>query len=245
MTEFIAAILSPINLVLTVLLAVIIGYWLFVILGVLGMDVLDFDTDPDVDADLEIDPDVAIEPGTSVNTDIDPDIELHSHGHAHSAQGIAGGGMALSVMRFFNVGTVPLTILISVLVLMLWMMSVALHPLIGEWNVAFKLVMLVPTTAVAALVTKIITTPLAIVFTKLQAAEKAETNIRLVGQRCTVVTGQADASFGQAEVQTDGAPIRLSVRTTAPGIVIPKGAEAVLVAHNKPGGFYHIRAFDP
>ena len=52
--------LMPANIGATVFLAMILAYWLTVLLGALDLDFLDFDLDADVDADLGSDLDVSV-----------------------------------------------------------------------------------------------------------------------------------------------------------------------------------------
>lgn len=52
--------LMPANFGATILLAMMVCYWLMVILGTLDLDFLDFDIDTDIDADLGSDLDVSV-----------------------------------------------------------------------------------------------------------------------------------------------------------------------------------------
>ena len=55
MIELISIAFSPLNIVFTVLLILIVLYWITVILGVLDVDLFDIDFDTDVDVDAEVD----------------------------------------------------------------------------------------------------------------------------------------------------------------------------------------------
>ena len=100
MSEFIDAILSPVNLVLSIFLLGCFGYWAMVCLGALDIDVFDFDFDADGEVDVE-----------------------------------PGGTSSLSLIRFFNLGEVPLTVLASIFVLILWVVGVGTHRYIGDWSI--------------------------------------------------------------------------------------------------------------
>ena len=94
MGELIQAAFSPVNLVLTVLLILVVLYWLMVILGALDVDLFDIDLDADIDADADADVD------------------------------IADGGFLRGLLLFFYIGEIPIMILVSILVLSMWSISV-------------------------------------------------------------------------------------------------------------------------
>lgn len=211
MTEFIHAITSPVNLVLTVLLGCCMGYWLIVILGVLTPDAFDIDLDLDADGDV--------------------DVQTGGHGF--------GGA---SLIKFFNVGEVPLMILLSVFIGILWFTGVVLHPYIGGWGILFQFLMLIPMGVGALLLTKVLTQPLRHVFAKLREEERAAPRTFL-GERCTIVSATADHKHGQAEFETGGAPLRLNIRTADEGETLKRGDEAVIVADRDEKGMYTVRGF--
>ena len=84
--------LLPYNLPLTLSLGLVVLFWVFSLLGAIGVDALDVDIDADADAD--------------------------------------GGGLGdlpAAMLRLVNAGSVPLTVVLSVLVLAMWMTSLCLN----------------------------------------------------------------------------------------------------------------------
>ena len=211
MSEFIDAILNPINLVLTILLGMFVLYWVSVCLGAIDMDALDVDLDVDLDADADLD------------------------GSHHA---IPGSGF----LRFFNLGEVPLMVLLSVFVLVLWAVGVASHRYIGGWSVLMQLLVLLPMILAAALLTKLATAPLKKVFRELEASQHTG-EIDFIGMRCTVASLSLDQRHGQVEVQTDGSPIKLSAYLESEHAALQRGDEAVIVSHDKERGVYRVRGF--
>lgn len=208
MTEFIDAILSPVNLMLTIMLVAAMGYWLLVILGTLAPDSLDFDFDLDADTDIDT-------------------------GHGP-------GGIALA--KFFNLGEVPLMVLVSIFLAVMWFTGVVLHPMIGGWAVILQVAMLVPMAIVAVLLTKLLTQPFKGLLKHLRSGEDAG-KVELIGRRCVVISARVDDRAGQVEFQTDGAPLRLNVRTADASQTLSRGDEAVIVADRDERGVYVIRGF--
>ncbi|MEX0777085.1 MAG: hypothetical protein WD042_15380 [Phycisphaeraceae bacterium] len=219
MQELLDAIASPVNLALTVLLGLAVLYWLLVIFGALTIDALDFDMDGPGDL-----PDGG-------------DIDLPAHG----TDDLAHAAMSLSWLRFFNVGTVPLMFLLSIFLLMLWLAGVILHPVIGAWGVLFQILLLVPMALAAALITKVLTMPLATIFRRMREQEEAERRVVMVGQRARVVSTRLTDRYGQVEVETNGSPLRLNARVTEAGQELKRGDEVILVAEDEQGKFFIVR----
>ena len=227
---------SPVNLALSVMLVMILIYWVIVIAGAVGMDSLDLDLDidgePDFDIDLDVDADV------DVDVDVDADVDVDTDGNLFHA------GIGTSIPRFFHIGTVPLLVLLSVFVLTLWSIGVLSYRWIGSWGIILQVLMLIPFAIGALILTKVLTVPLQMLFKRMQEQEDAEQKVNLIGQRCIVVSLTADHKHGQVEVQTEGAPLRLNVITGDTADVLNKGDEAVLVAKSSTPGVYTIRGFD-
>ena len=182
-----------VNLPYTLLLLLVVLYWISVMVGVLDMDALDLDL-----GEFEVEIDDA---------------------------GPAGGGHE-GLLEYFNLRQVPLSIVVSLFALSLWLLGVlANHYLHGTSSGLLGLILFVPNVLVSAHVAKFVTRPLVPLFRSLHA-DIAETR-DLIGSRVTVTSSKADATFGQAELASDGAPITLSVRTE--GEALSKGTEAVIL----------------
>lgn len=210
MSQFFDAILSPVNLVLTIMLVLCLAYWLLVALGSIALDTLDIDLDADLDTAGD--------------------------------GGFSGGSIALGVGKFLNVGEVPLMILLSIYLLVLWLVGMFVHPWVGGWGVIVQVLALVPMGIVAALVTKLLTQPLASVFRKLREAEEAERHLNLVGMRGRVISGEVNERYGQIEVETQGNPVKLNARIAAGEADLAKGSEVVIVAQQD-DNTYLVRGF--
>ncbi|MEM1354375.1 MAG: hypothetical protein AAGC44_02375 [Planctomycetota bacterium] len=209
MSEFIDAMLSPVNLVLTVMLVFCLGYWLLVAFGSVALDSLDIELDTDLDTD----------------------------------GGFGGGSIALGVGKFLNVGEVPLMILLSIYLLVLWLVGMFAHPWVGGWGVILQVLALVPMGIVAALVTKLLTQPLASVFRKMREDEEAERHLNLVGMRGRVISGEVNDRYGQIEVETTGNPVKLNARIATGDASVLKGREVVIVSEQEEDNTYIVRGF--
>ena len=220
LSDLLKACFTAINMPYTLLLGVVFLYWISVIAGALDISVLDFDADLDGDADLDLD------------ADVDGAGDL----------GDVGDGGIRAVLRYFNVGEVPLTIIISFFALSLWAIGI-----LSNWylhrnsSVLLGLALMVPNVLVSLHVAKFCSIPFRALFKALDKGS-GEQNEDLIGRRCTVTTSTATPTFGQVEVKTKGAPLLLSVRSD--GETLPRGTSAVIMEFDKPAGLYTISKLD-
>lgn len=211
MSEFFAAILSPVNFALTVLLVCFMFYWLVVMFGMTDLDAFD------------------------VDVDVDTDVDAPSGGSA------VGGGM-MGILKFLNVGEVPLMVLLSTFALVMWTIGVLAHIFVGAWSIGVQLLALIPMAVIAVLLTKILTQPAKRVFAKMDESAAAG-SVEVLGQRCLIISATADHRHGQAEIKTAGAPVKINVKTPSQEIVLLRGSEAVVVNDRDENGVYIIRGF--
>ncbi len=140
MLEFLEASLLPVNLPYTILMLVVLIYWVSVILGVLDFDFLDFDVDVDVDLDVDADMDVD-----------------------------AGGGFGFSqVLYFFNIGSLPFMIILSFLAFFMWSASVLANHYVGNSSWLIALGLFVPILIGSLFLTKFATIPFVKMFAAME-----------------------------------------------------------------------------
>ena len=220
MIEFFEVCLWPVNLPFTVLLGLVFLYWVSVLVGAIAFDT--FDVDPGGHAD--------------VDGHIDVDVGGGGHSGIHSA---------LAVLRFFNVGEVPLMILVSVFALVMWTIAVLGNYYLNDPEDPRALItvgLLVGNIIVSLFVAKLVTMPLCYVFKHMDAGLTEK--IKVVGKTCVIKTAEATPTSGQAEMETDGAPLLLNVRTRE-GETLAKGDEALIVDHHEAeSGTYDVVKFD-
>ncbi len=212
MVELMTIAFSPLNIVFTVLLIVIVLYWITVIIGVLDVDLFDIDFDADMDFDAD--------------ADVDADLD-----------GTPEGSRAL--MEFFYIGEIPIMVLVSLMILSMWALSVlgnyyfnpndrVIHALgLGVLNVVISLC-----------IVKVIGAPLRPFYALFNKDYNAPR--KLMGRVCCVSTTQVTHDrMGQAEVTTKGAPIIVNVKSKQDHS-FKKDDQAVIVGKNKETGIYYI-----
>ncbi len=145
------------------------------------------------------------------------------------------------VLAFFNVGSVPLMILVSFTALFLWVGSILGNYYLGG-PVWVSLLLFVPNLLVSLLLTKVVTSPLKWIFR--QEPNEVERNHQVIGRTCTVLLPANDKKIGQAEVPIQrGAPLLLTVRTTT-GNQMARGEKGLIIDYDKNAHTYLIEPYD-
>ncbi len=217
---------SPPNLIPTTLLFLCIVYGIMVILGALDANFLDFDVDADLDIDLDVDMDMDVD----ADIDADTDIDANSSG---SSFGLA------SILKFFNIGQVPFMIYLSILSLFLWPFSILLNYSIQNTSFALGLILLVPNLIASLFLTKIVSTPLAKSFSKMNKGHKDED---LIGKAGTVVLTISGQKMGQVEYVGEKGDFLLLNAKTKEGIHIKKDSKVEFI--EKKDGYYMVVPYE-
>lgn len=193
------------NLPLTILLGLVILFWILTLVGALSSDSLDVDLDADLDGEV---------------------------GHLSE--------IPAALLRLVNAGYVPVTVVLSVLILVMWIVSITFNyyfnPGHSGWvALGFAAVAFV----MGVIATKLITQPLVPFMRKLKAAENAAPVIGEVG---VVRSIRIDSEFGQVEVaRPGGAPALLNARLGPDGEPAPRGTEVAIVSYDDSKGIYLVR----
>ena len=219
MQEFLNSILSFPTSMFTGVLGLVVLYWITVVMGVLDLDVLDFDLDVDAGADGAFD--------GADGGDLDADAE-------HPG-GISG------LIHALGLAGVPLTISGSLLALVAWVVSNLLMrgvavvlPNAGGSLVVGLLVAAVAFFTGAAVASRAVK-PLRPVF----ATQHAALRSHFVGKVCTVTTLKVTERFGQAEIEDGGAGQLVQVRCLDAND-LSRGDKALIFDYDEKDEVYHV-----
>jgi hypothetical protein len=201
--------------IFTVLLGIVLIYWILAFIGAADVEMFDIDVDADIDLDLDID----------AGADID----------ANGLNGLAG------LLMNWGLSGIPVTVVISLLVTLSWAISYLIvslvFPLIPfEWlKVLVGIVLLIISFALSIPITAILIRPLKKFFTSHDAVKKSS----LIGLECVIKTGQVTLDFGQAELEDGEAGMILDVRAND-AYGIKKGDVVLLVEYNEDDESYLV-----
>ncbi len=198
--------------IFTFLLGVVTLYWLVAVLGVVDIDILDFDI-PDADG------------GLGVNADSD----------VSTPDALAG------IMLKIGLHGVPVTIIVSFISLFGWLCCYYLaHFLLGYFPEGIlRYLTGIPiffgSLFIAVMITAVIIKPLRPLFKKAQQ----HTEKLVLGQSAIVRTSKVDNDFGEATLDDGGAGLILKVRSSGDS-VFKKGDKVVLLEYIKEKNVYRV-----
>ncbi|MEY3896868.1 MAG: hypothetical protein RLZZ214_2389 [Verrucomicrobiota bacterium] len=199
----------PYNLPFTLLLGLVVVFWVLTLLGAVGVDSLDANLD----------------------------------GAGNDAGGDLGDVPA-AMLRVVNAGFVPLTVVLSILILMMWVASITLNYYFNpgqSWLLAGGF--LVVAFVLAVIATKILTQPLVPLMRRLKEAENVAPVIGEVG---VVRSIEMDSIYGQVEVErAGGATALLNARLGADAAPVPRGTTVAIISLDEASGLYLVRALPP
>lgn len=228
MSELLSEAFRLINLPFTILLIIVIGYWLLVAVGALGAPGGDGDLDVGAHADADAD------------MDLDHDVDGAHHqveGH-HAAHGShESPSWWVGALKFLNFGDVPAMVILSVLVLSLWSFGIIAN---AYWTGDSRLLtaaFLGLNFAASVVITRYATMPFKPLFRMLN--KDHDENVEIIGKPCRIVTSEATPDFGQAEIAAKGAPIVIHVRTLNDA-VLSRGDIAVVVREDRERRIFFI-----
>lgn len=228
MGEVLNEALAYYNLPLTVLLLLVVIYWLMVIVGVLGMESFDIDAGTELDLDTDVDVDLHADAGGHPDLDVDPG------GHA------GGGGLGLTVLRFLNFGQVPAMVVVSVLILAMWFLSMVGNFILnGSGGLLIAGGVFLGSLFAGALLAKLVTAPLKPLFRALN--RNYDTHEPIIGRNCVVKSIEVSDTNGQAEIEREGATLLINVRVAAGRGFLHRGDHALVVGHDVERDFFIIR----
>lgn len=195
----------PCNLPLTILLGLVILFWLFTLIGAFSVDSIEADLDTDGDGMID---------------------------HI--------GDISAAMLRMVNAGSVPVTVVLSLLILMMWLVSITLNYYFNPTqNVLFCVLFFIAAFIGGVIATKLITQPLVPFMRKLKEAENAAP---VIGEEGIVRSISIDSTYGQVEVpRPDGAPALLNARLGHDAAAVPRGTPVIVVSLDESTGVYLVR----
>ncbi|WP_437807120.1 glycine zipper family protein [Sorangium sp. So ce1078] len=240
MAEVLAASLVFPAVIFTVVLALALIYWLFVLVGALDLDLLGGahgDATPDLGG-LEGAAKGALE-GAAKGA-----VEGAAKGAVEGA--IDGADGVGSVLVALDLHRVPATVTLTLIAAFGWFTS-ALSTMLAEplwlgWGLprwTLGLAVLAGSLVVAVLLTSLAVRPLGPLFVTRHGQSKKD----LVGRVCVISTGRVDERFGQAVIDEGGASHILDVRCDTPG-ALRRGDRALLVSWDPDGEVFSVEPLD-
>jgi hypothetical protein len=255
MTEFLHSILTFPALPLTVAMGVVLLYWLFVIIGAVGLDALDGGAESvagGAKAAGEALAGGAKAAGEALTGAAKAAGEvLGGGGHdaiggdvgGHDVGGHDAGGHDASdgggLMAVLGLGKVPITITFSAVTFFAWAATVlASRPLEG-FGLLPRLGVLLGALVASLFVSSVALRPMGKLF---QAATPASRH-DVIGQLCTISSGKVEANFGTATVDDGAAGLNVHVVCSKQN-TLKKGDRALLSSFDAEREVYEVEPLD-
>lgn len=217
MQEFLNIITSFPTIVLTMLMALVLLFWISAILGAIDIDFFDFDVDADIDVDI----------------DVDADADVDGEG---TASGIVG------LLASLGLSGVPLSVSMSLWVLFAWVacffgVSLILQHIAWAWYFYY------PLAAGLLLGSIVLTVPIAALGVRplrgLFISHQAQSSHSLVGEFCRIDSLEVTENFGYARIDRQGEDFRINVWSQVPNELI-KGTQALVIGYDKVVDRYQV-----
>jgi hypothetical protein len=209
--ELLQASISQNQILYTLALGLVVVYWSMVIIGVLNFD-----------------------------TDV-PDALMDGDGVTDFSHDASTGSVWLSTSRVFGFAKVPIVVWASFLILFMWFFSLVLNRFGNPEATTLRALLLVgPNFIISAIITKIVTIPVARLFSAMSESDpEAEV---VLGRAGVITTMEADESYGQVEITGKGAPLLINVRTLPGSASLKKGASVKITSAGPDHKFYYIES---
>jgi hypothetical protein len=248
MSEFLHSILSFPALPLTVAMGVVLLYWLFVIIGAVGLDALDGGAESitgGAKAAGEALTGAAKAAGEvlsggghdAIGGDVGGDVGGHDvGGHDASGHDASDGGGLMAVL---GLGKVPITITFSAVTFFAWAATVLAGRQLEGFGFLPRLGVLVGALLFSVVASSLALRPMAKLF---QAPRPASRN-DVIGKLCTISSGKVEANFGTAIVDDGAAGLNVHVVCNKQN-TLKKGERALLLSFDSQREVYEVEPLD-
>ncbi len=229
MDQFLHAITSFPTVPLTVILGVVVGYWIFALVTGAAFHGGDAVTGGIKGA------------GEAVTGAIKGSTEALGHHHAGNADTADGHGDAAEAGLFgmLGLGRVPVTITLSAAILLAWAASTLGALTLNPLGLVLQLAVLLGAIVTGLLATAVVLRPLGKALNQDRPARRRDS----LGQICTITSGKVDATFGTAQVADGAAGLNVHVVCPKPN-TLKKGDRALLVDFDPVKDTYEIEPID-
>jgi len=198
---------SEVNITLTVLLIILILYWLATMISGIDFD-LDVDVDIDVDIDADVDLDTGLEGGNMdfqdvANAEVDREHVVNKRTRKLKWWQI--------LLIYFNFVGLPFMFTFTFWIFLWWFITVLTTSITGSYDNSFGFVIVLAGIIPALILTKIVTTPFKSFFKNLN--KDGDKATEFIGRQALLMSTISGEKLGNAEVLADGNPMSIYVKS--------------------------------
>ncbi|PQJ31319.1 hypothetical protein BST92_04995 [Nonlabens arenilitoris] len=207
MENYFNILFSEVNITLTVLLIILILYWLATMVSGIDFD-LDVDVDIDVDIDADVDLDTGLEGGNMdfqdvANAEVDREHVVNKRTRKLKWWQI--------LLIYFNFVGLPFMFTFTFWIFLWWFITVLTTSITGSYDNSFGFVIVLAGIIPALILTKIVTTPFKSFFKNLN--KDGDKATEFIGRQALLMSTISGEKLGNAEVLADGNPMSIYVKS--------------------------------
>ncbi len=207
MENYFNILFSEVNITLTVLLIILILYWLATMITGIDFD-LDIDVDVDVDIDADIDLDTGLEGGNMdfqdvANAEVDREHVVNKRTRRLKWWQI--------LLIYFNFVGLPFMFTFTFWIFNWWLITVLATLITGSYDNSFGFIIVLAALIPALILTKITTTPFKSFFKNLN--KDGDKAVDFLGREALLLSSISGDKLGNAEVMADGNLMSIYVKS--------------------------------
>ncbi len=219
---------SSVNIILSLLVILLILYWLFTMVS--GID---FDLDIDVDIDVDVDADVDLDTVTSIK-DL-ANVEINEEDIIRDPRKKLEWWQV--ILLYFNFVGLPFMFTFTCWIFIWWLCTVISTSITASYNNSFGYTLLVAGIIPSLFLTKLFTTPFKGFFKNLNPDGDAPKN--LTGKKGVMLSKISGKKMGSAEVVIGGTPLSIYAKSFD-GETISYKQDIVVVKQSDDKNFYWV-----
>nr|WP_256439417.1 OB-fold-containig protein [Aquimarina sp. MMG015] len=239
MKELVEIAFSQVNIVLTILMILLILYWLFTMISGVDFDLdVDVDIDVDVDADLDMDTDSNIEGGNLDFEDI-ANTEVNKEDIVGKRRKPLKWWQILLI--YFNFVGLPFMFTFTCWIFIWWLCTTITTSLTYSYNSDIGFIFFLAAIIPSLLITKVFTTPFKSFFRNLN--KDGDAPIDLIGRKGVIQSTISEDKMGSAEVVVEGNPMSIYVKSLN-GEQINYNQEILIIKQSGDKNYYYAQSYD-
>lgn len=231
MNNFFDLVSSSVNLPLTILLTILVIYWLFTMVS--GLD-FDLDFDVEVDTDIEMD---TLDGGNM-------DFEDVSNTEINKEDVIGRRQQPLKwwqvFLVYFNFVGLPFMFTLTIFVFVWWFVTLFVTDYTNSFNNSFGTIVFFLAIIPALFLTKIITNPLKSIFKKLN--KDGDEAVDFLGRKGVCLSNIVKDKMGRAEIVVEGNPMNIYIKSLN-GEKIEYQEEILIIKESADKNFFYVQPY--
>lgn len=237
MKELIDIAFSPVNIVLSILLILLIIYWILTMISGIDFD-LDVDIDVDIDSDIDIDTDTGIEGGNMDFQDIS-NTEVNKEDIVGKRRRKLKWWQILLI--YFNFVGLPFMFTFTCWIFTWWLLTTISTTLTNSYNNSFGYIIFIGGIIPSLILTKVMTTPFKSFFKNLN--KDGDDPHDFVGRKGVLLSTISGTKLGSAEISVDSNSFSLYVKSLN-GESLNYGETILIIKQSEDKNYYYVQSYN-